>query len=196
MSDLAMIDLDEIEPAPPLRRRELLFATAFGTAGVVMVFVTLIGAYLAARNAAGDLWLEGSRIPLTQANMQMATLVMAAVTMQWAVYSISRDDRLHTYLALGVTLLLGAAFVNQTTFLIKQANVVLAEPGGALFYSVVGFQTAMVVAGLVFVVIMAFRVLAGQFSSRQPDGLSAAAVYWYACVATYAVVWIAVYVMK
>jgi heme/copper-type cytochrome/quinol oxidase subunit 3 len=128
--------------------------------------------------------------------MQMATMVMAAVTMQWAVYAISRDDRLHAYLALGITLLLGLAFVNQTTFLVKQSGVVLADPGGALFYSVVGVQTAMVVAGVVYIALMGFRALAGQFSSRQPDGISAAAVYWYVCVATYAVVWIAVYVMK
>jgi heme/copper-type cytochrome/quinol oxidase subunit 3 len=74
--------------------------------------------------------------------------------------------------------------------------VVLADPGGALFYSVVGVQTAMVVAGVVYIALMGFRALAGQFSSRQPDGISAAAVYWYVCVATYAVVWIAVYVMK
>ena len=196
MTEVALIDLDQVSPAPPIRRRELLFATALASAGVVMVFVTLVGAYLAARNGAGEAWLEGSRIPLTQANMQMATMVMAAVTMQWAVYAISRDDRLHAYLALGITLLLGLAFVNQTTFLVKQAGVVLAEPGGALFYSVVGVQTAMVLAGVVYIALMGFRALAGQFSSRQPDGISAAAVYWYVCVATYAVVWIAVYVMK
>jgi heme/copper-type cytochrome/quinol oxidase subunit 3 len=196
MTEVATIDLDQVSPAPPIRRRELLFATAFASAGVVMVFVTLLGAYLAARNGAGEAWLEGSRIPLTQANMQMATMVMAAVTMQWAVYAISRDDRLHAYLALGITLLLGLAFVNQTTFLVKQSGVVLAEPGGALFYSVVGVQTAMVLAGVVYIALMGFRALAGQFSSRQPDGISAAAVYWYVCVATYAVVWIAVYVMK
>ncbi len=196
MTEVATIDLDRVSPAPPIRRRELLFATAFASAGVVMVFVTLLGAYLAARNGAGEAWLEGSRIPLTQANMQMATMVMAAVTMQWAVYAISRDDRLHAYLALGITLLLGLAFVNQTTFLVKQSGVVLAEPGGALFYSVVGVQAAMVLAGVVYIALMGFRALAGQFSSRQPDGISAAAVYWYVCVATYAVVWIAVYVRK
>jgi heme/copper-type cytochrome/quinol oxidase subunit 3 len=196
MTEVATIDLDRVSPAPPIRRRELLFATAFASAGVVMVFVTLLGAYLAARNGAGEAWLEGSRIPLTQANMQMATMVMAAVTMQWAVYAISRDDRLHAYLALGITLLLGLAFVNKTTFLVKQSGVVLAEPGGALFYSVVGVQAAMVLAGVVYIALMGFRALAGQFSSRQPDGISAAAVYWYVCVATYAVVWIAIYVMK
>ena len=43
---------------------------------------------------------------------------------------------------------------------------------------------------------MGFRTLGGQFSSRQPDGIAAAAVFWYACVALYVVVWFAVYIMK
>ena len=178
------------------RRRELLFGTAFATGGVVMVLVTLLGAYLAARNAGGVDWLANNKIPLTQPNMQMLTMVMSVFTMQWAVHSIARDDRPHAYLALGVTLVLGAAFVNQTTFLFKQAGVTMAQPEGPLFYAVTGTHFAMVIAGLIFIVLMGFRALGGQFSSRQPDGISAAAVYWYACVATYALVWVAVYIMK
>ena len=185
-----------LPPAPQLRRRELLFATAFSTGGVLMVMATVVGAYLSARNAAGAEWLANARIPLTQPTMQMVTLGMSVVTMQWAVYAIARDDRPHTYLALGVTLLLGAAFVNQQTFLWKQSAVVLDEPGGAIFYALTGSQFAMVLAGLVFLALMAFRALGGQFSSRQPDGIAAAAVYWHACVVVYAVVWVAVYIMK
>jgi heme/copper-type cytochrome/quinol oxidase subunit 3 len=178
------------------RRRELLFATAFATAGVAMCLLTLMGAYLAARNAAGAEWLVDNNIPLAQPNMQMLTLAMSVVTMQWAVYSISRDDRTHTYLALGVTLLLGAAFVNQTTFLYKQAGVTMAQPEGPVFYAVTGGHLAMVLAGIIFLLLMGFRALGGQFSSRQPDGISAAAVYWHACVALYVVVWVGVYIMK
>jgi heme/copper-type cytochrome/quinol oxidase subunit 3 len=178
------------------RRRELLFATAFATAGVAMCLLTLMGAYLAARNAAGAEWLVDNNIPLAQPNMQMLTLAMSVVTMQWAVYSISRDDRTHTYLALGVTLLLGAAFVNQTTFLYKQAGVTMAQPEGPVFYAVTGGHLAMVLAGMIFLLLMGFRALGGQFSSRQPDGISAAAVYWHACVALYVVVWVGVYIMK
>ena len=185
-----------LPPAAPTRRRELIIATAFATAAVVMVMVTLIGAYLAARNGAGAEWLANNDIPLTQPNMQLLTLVMSVVTMQWAVYSINRDDRGHTYLALGVTLLLGAAFLNQSTFLYSQVEMELAQPEGPLFYAVTGTHFAMVIAAMVFIVLMGFRALGGQFSSRQPDGIAAAAVFWDAMVAVYAVVWIAVYVMK
>jgi heme/copper-type cytochrome/quinol oxidase subunit 3 len=184
-----------LPPAPQPRRRELIFGTAFATAGVVVAMATLIGAYLATRAGSTE-WFAANAIPLTQPNMQMMTLAMSVVTMQWAVYSIARDDRPHTYLALGVTLLFGAAYVNQTSFLYSQAAVTMAQPEGALFYAVTGGHLAMVGAAMVFLVLMAFRALGGNFSSRQPDGIAAAAVLWDAAVAVYAVIWFAVYIQK
>lgn len=178
------------------RRRELLFGTALATSGVVMALLTLVGAYLATRSAAGASWLADNDIPLSQPNMQLVTLGMSVVTMQWAVWSISRNDRYHTYMALGVTLLLGVAFVNQTTFLFEMAQVTMDQPEGPLFYGVTAGHLAMVVAGLLFILLMTFRALGGQFSSRQPDGIAAAAIYWYACVGLYALIWFAVYVQK
>ena len=135
-------------------------------------------------------------IPLTQPNMQLLTIGMSAVTMQWAFWSIARDDRYHAYMAIGVTLLLGVAFVNQTSFLYSEAGISITQPEGPLFYAVTGGHLAMVVAGLIFLILMGFRTLGGQYSSRQPDGIGAAAVFWYATVALYAVIWFAVYVQK
>ncbi len=196
-----MADTTASLPAPTLpatmpRRRELLFGTAFATAGVSMVLISLIGNYIATRDLTGAAWLADNQLALTQPNMQLVTLGMSVVTMQWAVWSISRDDRYHTYLALGVTLLLGIAFVNQTSFLYSEAGVTITQPEGPLFYAVTGGHLAMVIAGLLFIVLMAFRTLGGQYSSRQPDGVGAAAVFWYAAVALYAVIWFAVYVQK
>jgi cytochrome c oxidase subunit 3 len=191
-------------PAPlQPRRRELIFGSAFAAAGAVAVMATLIGYYLAARNAGGADWLTANTVPLTQPNMQALTLAMSMVTMQWAVHAIVRDDRPHTFVRAAahedinvITLLLGAAFVNQSFFLFKQAGVKLDQPEGPLFYAVTAGSLAMIVAGMIFIALMAFRALGGQFSSRQPDGIAAAAVFWYASCAVYAVVWVAVYIMK
>ena len=192
MSDTALA-----VPAPPQgRRRELLFGTAFATSGVVMLLLTLLGAYLAARNAAGPDWLATNVVPLTQPNMQMFGLVLSVVTMQWAVYAINNDDRTSTFVALGTTLLLGAAFINQTVFLFKLAGITASQPEGNLFYAVTGGQLAMAVAAMVFVVFVAFRALGGQYSSRNADGIAAAAVFWDSMVAVYVAVWVAVYIMK
>jgi heme/copper-type cytochrome/quinol oxidase subunit 3 len=196
MADTPTLALDSAPPPVLPRRRELLFGTAFTTAGVVMALATLIGAYIATRAATGDVWLSVNDIPLTQPNMQLVTIGMSAVTMQWAVWSIMKDDRYHTYLALGVTLLLGAAFVNQTSFLYNQAGITIVQAEGPLFYAVTAGHLTMVVAGMIFMLLMGFRTLGGQFSSKMPDGISAAAIFWYAAVALYAVIWFAVYVQK
>jgi len=197
MADTSTLALDTGTPPPVLpRRRELLFGTAFMTAGVVMAMATLIGAYIATRDANGAAWLSANTIPLSQPNMQLITIGMSVVTMQWAVWSINRDDRYHTYLALGVTLLLGVAFVNQVSFLYNQAGITIVQAEGPLFYAVTAGHLAMVVAGMVFMALMGFRTLGGQFSSRQPDGIGAAAIFWYAAAALYAVIWFAVYVQK
>lgn len=190
-----LVPAAELFPTMP-RRRELIFGTVFVTAGVAMGLLTLIGSYIATRDAAGAAWLADNQIALTQPNMQMLTMLMSVVTMQWAVWSICRDDRYHTYLALGVTLLLGIAFVNQSTFLFKEAGISITQPEGPLFYAVTLGHLAMVMAGLIFTVLMAFRTLGGQYSSRQPDGINAAAVFWYAGVALYSVIWFAVYIQK
>lgn len=196
MADTTM-SLDSAVTPPVLpRRRELLFGTAFATAGVVMAMATLIGVYVSTRDANGAAWLSVNTIPLTQPNMQLVTIGASVVTMQWAVWSINRDDRYHTYMALGVTILLGAAFVNQTTFLFTQAGITIVQAEGPIFYAVTAGHLAMVVAGLLFMVLMGFRTLGGQFSSRQPDGIGAAAIFWYAAVALYVVIWFAVYVQK
>jgi heme/copper-type cytochrome/quinol oxidase subunit 3 len=54
----------------------------------------------------------------------------------------------------------------------------------------------MAVVAMVMVVFVAFRALGGQYSSRNPDAVAAAAVFWDAMVAVYAVIWVGVYIMK
>ena len=187
---------------PPVlpRRRQLLFGTAFASVAVAMFLLTLVGMYLSARHAHAGQWLAtgpgANVIELTQPVMQLATLLMSAVMMQWAVWAIARDERGQAYLALGITVLMGLAFLNQSSFLWEQAAVKMSQPEGPLFYAVTGGQFAITIAAIGFVILMAFRTLGGQFSSRLPDGVSAAAMFWHVNVALYAVVWYAVYVMK
>jgi heme/copper-type cytochrome/quinol oxidase subunit 3 len=49
---------------------------------------------------------------------------------------------------------------------------------------------------MIFVGLMAFRALGGQQTSRQHDGISAAALFWHAMVVVYAIIWYAIFVTK
>ena len=49
---------------------------------------------------------------------------------------------------------------------------------------------------MVFVALMGFRALAGQYGSRQTDGLVAASIWWYSLTFIYFILWIGVFIAK
>ena len=114
---------------------------------------------------------------------------------QWAVYSARRQDRAHTGLALGVVLITGIAFINGQAFVYVDMGMPLAETSYAtLFYAITCTMVALVIAGLVYTVVAAFRSLGGR--DREVEVISAHAMYWYFVAAAYAAVWFVVYVTK
>jgi len=191
-----------LPPAPAVQRpRVLVVGTAFAAAASFMVFVGLIGIYLAARAdviASGTAWLpKGVSIPLQQPNTMFITLIMSVFTMQWAVAAIAKNDRVNAYLAMGLTLMLGIATIVMTTYLWYLMKFDIASGiQGVLIYTITGAHIVMLVVAMIFVALMGLRALGGQFTARQHDGITAAAVFWYAMVAVYALIWISIYVTK
>jgi cytochrome c oxidase subunit 3 len=186
--------------APPARPRMTSIGTAFASLGTIMFFAGLIGFYLSQRSAAlatDSPWLEGFEIPLTPPHVMMLTLAMSLVTISWAYYAIVNDDRPNAYLAMGLTLLFGVAFINAQAYLYSLMGLALRETFQAvLIYCITGAYLAVLGAAMLYLVITAFRALAGEYSPRQHDGVAGAVMYWYVVVAIYAVIWIAIYITK
>jgi heme/copper-type cytochrome/quinol oxidase subunit 3 len=65
-----------------------------------------------------------------------------------------------------------------------------------LVYTISGLHLMLLVVAMLFIALMAFRALAGSFDARQHDGITAAAVFWYAMVLVYVLIWITIYVTK
>lgn len=206
-------------PAELPRPRTLLVGTAFATVATVSMFFGLFAVYFAERAAViksaplvpkqiGLLpthhdpaaWIKTGTISLVPGGMMFGTMVMSIVTMAWAVYSIRRDDRPRAYIALGLTALFGVAVINQTVFYYKSMGFTIvgkaATLQGLLIFTITGAHLVMVGVGVVFIGLMAFRALAGQYSSRQSDGLLAASIFWYATVAVYTLIYFGIYVAK
>jgi heme/copper-type cytochrome/quinol oxidase subunit 3 len=136
-------------------------------------------------------------MPLTPANMAMVTLVMSAVIMQWAVYAIGNDDRRSTYIALGVAVVMGVAYINEIAFYYTQmGELTVSDPVGLLIFGISGAHLVMAGIAIVFVALMAFRTLGGQYSARDREGIIAVSLFWYLMVAVYAVIWYAIFITK
>ena len=186
--------------APSVRGRNLLVGTSFAIAAMVMYFGGLFGIYLDLRaegRAAGS-WIPGdARIELTPPGMIAWTLLISIAVLQWAVYSIKRDDRPHALLAVAATLAMGAMVLVQSGWQFVQMGLVADESVAAvMIYAISGsFMVAMVI-GMIFVALMGFRALTGQYSSSQTDGIVAASLYWYTLSFIYFIMWIAVFIAK
>lgn len=189
-------------PAPPARPRVLLIGTALASSAIVLAFAGVIGLYAERRAStlrSGAKWLPKEvSIDLTPFNVALVGLVISCVILQWASYCVTNDDRPRAYLALGLTAILGLAYINGICFAYTQMGFTVHDPSGVgqLVYVITGMHLAMAGAGVVFVGLMAFRTLGGQYSGRDKEGIVAVSVYWYVMVAVYAVIWFTIFVTK
>jgi cytochrome c oxidase subunit 3 len=165
---------------------------------MAMVYAGIIGAYVAQRSGASGAWFPDTvTIPLSPPNIAAVTLLLSVVAIHWAHYSIRNDDRPNGYVALGLTLLFGLAYINSAIYLFTQMGAAIDGTTAEFFlFAIGGFHITTFVGGIVFVALMAFRTLGGQYSGRDAEGISAAALYWDVAVVLYLVSWLAVYVTK
>ena len=157
--------------AAPAPRRQLLIGTTLACVAGTMLIGGMLAIWVLLRERAVDV---GERFPLDYIIHEVATNVMLmtiwglCLFAQWAVYAGNRGDRAHTALALGVSGVFALAFINGQAFVYSQMEVEIADAGyGALFYAMTGTMLAVVVAGLVFTVVAAFRSLSGRLQETE-----------------------------
>ena len=187
-------------PTAPTRPRTLVVASAFGTGSVIMYFGGLFALYFSIRADAlawGTQWYPEGAIQLVPGGMNMATMAMSAITRGWAGHSVLNDDRVHAMIAMALTAVLGIAMVNQTVFYFMDIGLPIdASEAATLLFTIVGSHLVMVAVGVLWLGMLLLRTLGGQDTSRHRDLVSAVALYWYAVVAVYSVIWIGIYIGK
>ena len=188
-------------PAPAAARpRTVVVGVLLATAAAFMAFASLVALYVQQRQqarAAAEEWFPADSIELGPAGMMMMTLVFSAVTVQWAVQAARAEDRPHGFVALGVTLLFGAAVLNQFWFVYQ--DTAFAIDGGRaelLFYAVTGSFIAMLIAAMVMLAVATVRSLLGPFGRELAHAVQAAAVFWHTTVLCYFLVWYVVFITK
>ena len=179
--------------APPPRRNVALVGTGFAIAAGALLVGGLLAGYFDARQAVqqadGD-WVDPTTIPNVALAVAYLSLLMSSATAQWAVAAVRQDDRRNSYLAVGVTLLLGAAFVNGLTFCWSQLGAVAGDGAFAdHMYAVTVAHMLLVVAAIVLFVVMGFRVLGGQFGPKNTELVASAAAFWHFVVLAGAAIW-------
>lgn len=191
--------MDALPGAPaPEPRRQLLVGASLASVAIAMLVGGMLAVWALQRTRAidaGDSWLpRGVTIPEVPTNVMLIAFVPLCVFAQWAVWSAKRDDRGHALLALGLTGLMVLMIVNAQAFVYQEVGLGVADGAYAsMFYAVTGMFVALMLAGLIFTVIVAFRQFGGRVDSEL---LVAHALFWYVMSAAYAAIWFVVYVLK
>jgi cytochrome c oxidase subunit 3 len=184
-------------PAPE-PRRQLLLGVSFASAAIIMLMGGMLAVWALQRTRVhdvGESWLPSEvTIPEVPANVMLIAFLPLCIFAQWAVWAGKRNDRGNALLGLGLTGLVALMIVNAQAFIYHEMGLVVAEGAYAgMFYAVTGAYVALLLAGTIFTVVVAFR----QFGGRTDHELLVAhAIFWYAMTAAFTALWYVVYVVK
>lgn len=165
------------------------------------VFGSFLAGYAAARLAATATapWPDAAKVfalhmgeaevPLLLIAIMTFVLISSSGTMALAVTCGYQKNRAKTALFLGLTVLLGLAFVSMQTFewtkLISEGfrpwqNPMGAPQFGASFFMLTGFHGLHVTAGVIYLAIVARQALRGAYDRRgHYQNVEIAGLYWH-----------------
>jgi cytochrome c oxidase subunit 3 len=110
-------------------------------------------------------------------------LIVSSFTCQLGVNAIKRDDRAGFIRNFGVTLVLGIVFLTMQAYdysvLIGEGLTMGATTFGTTYFTLTGFHGAHVFGGALMLGVVAYRGMAGQFSSKHHDMVEATSLYWH-----------------
>ncbi|HSP29046.1 MAG TPA: cytochrome c oxidase subunit 3, partial [Ilumatobacteraceae bacterium] len=173
-------------PAP---QRQMLVGASLAVVAMVMLTGSMLAVWALQRREAIDTtgtWLpDGVTVPEVPTNVMLIAFVGICVFGQWAVWSAKRNDRPHAVLALGCTALVALLVINAQAFVYYRMGIGVADGTyAAMFYALTGMFMVLMIAGVVFTTVAAFRYIGGR--SGDQEILVSHAIYWYAMSAIFA----------
>jgi cytochrome c oxidase subunit 3 len=189
--------------AAPEPRRQLFVGTALGCVGAGSLIGAMLALWVRFRTAALDssdgLWIpKGIKVPMVPANTMLLAFVPILVFAQWGVYAARRDARSHVAMALGLVAAIGVAIVNAQAFIYARMELPIVDAKATafntMFYALTGTFLLLLIIGIGFSAVTAFRYMGGRTSDREI--VSAHALYWYFLSAVFFALWFVVYVTK
>jgi cytochrome c oxidase subunit III len=157
------------------------YGMVFFIASEAVFFANLFAAYLYLRvRAGGSLPLDGAEIDKTLGAVNLAILLTSSVWMHFAVSNLKKGNKQRFSLFLGLTILFGLAFLSIQVY--EYANNNFGPSTGVIgstFYTITGFHGAHVTAGLLFLVVLFFRSLRGDFTKDKHFAVTAGEMYWH-----------------
>jgi cytochrome c oxidase subunit 3 len=158
----------------------ILFGTILFLASELMFFGGLFAAYFSLRAKTAPWPPADVRLDLLMPSIGTVLLVVSSFTFQASVWAAARGGLGSMRRWIGVTFLLGAAFL--AIQVLDNAGLdfhVSSHAYGTMFFAMTGFHGLHVAAGLLLMLVVLGRSAQGAYRDGSVSGLEAVAYYWH-----------------
>ena len=170
---------DEASRPPAQGRGAVVLGAVLLVAAEAMLLAAMLAVYFAIKGGAPRWPPRGVRVGTYLPTIVTITAMMSAVSVQWALHAIRRHDQRNAAVALGLTVLFGLAMANAEWYSLTRAGFgVRRHAYGTLYHSLLGFHVAHLLLGVVVLLVVAGRALAGHFSARDHEPVKASCIVW------------------
>lgn len=178
-------------------RNVLPLAALLGGAGLLMLFGSLVAAYVHLRGKVHPFLPEDFTLDQYLGNMMAITAVLSAFTAEWGAGSVKRGLPAQAKTAYAITIAFGLALLNLLWFTAGKVGLGVASgPYGVVVSALALLLGVAVIVGIGFATFTVFRVSGGQVSAAEPEQARAASWYWHFTVVAAVAVWYTVVVLK
>ncbi len=171
----------DYDSGPPVERGK--FAIWLFLATEIMFFSGLIGAYIVLRSGASTWPNPADRLAVDLTAVNTFILICSSYTMVLSLFAAEKGDKGGTLKWLGLTILIGSAFVSVQVYeyieLIHHGNIPSKDIFWSTFYVMTGFHGTHVVIGVIWLATVWVRVLKGKYPPQNYLGIELAGLYWH-----------------
>jgi cytochrome c oxidase subunit III len=173
------INLWQEEPQQTLAMHPKKFALWLFIVSIVMIFASMSSAYLV-RQSEGN-WLEFELPFIFWINS--AILVASSITIQWAYFSAKRDNLEALKIAMGITTLLGIAFLVGQWYswvdLVNMQVFLVGNPSGSFLYVITGLHALHLISGIIFLIVVLVAAFRYKVHAKNMVRMEMCATYWH-----------------
>jgi cytochrome c oxidase subunit 3 len=171
------------EARKPIGMNPKKFALWLFMVSVIMIFGALTSAYIV-RQAAGN-WLDFEMPPMFWINTLV--ILSSSISMHWAYLSAKRDNVEMSKVAMGITVVLGTAFLIGQLLawsqLVAKGVYLVGREGsgvsGSFLYVISGLHGVHVISGVIFLVVVSVSVFKFKVHSKNLSQIEMCATYWH-----------------
>lgn len=178
-------------------RHVLNLAVLLAGSASAMVIVALAAVYMNLRALNPEWPLGEAELDNYLGSTLSITGLLSVLFIEWGFYAMRRGNRRQAMAGVSFALVVGVAFLNLLWYLFRELHFGVADSSYAtIVYALLTAAAVNAAIGLVFLAVGLARALGRQVPGHDPELIRAAGWYWDYVIASWLVVFVALYMFQ